>query len=49
MDTHWVVKMSTFFMGQIIHLPSSNFFTRHGLGKIIFKGGKRIAKLQNFD
>ena len=36
---------------QTIHLPriSSNFFPPDGLGKEIFKGGKRVAKLQNFD
>ena len=49
MDTHWIVKISMFFVGQTIHLPSSNFFTPHGLGKVILKRSKRIAKLQNFD
>ena len=39
-------------MGQTIHLPSSIFFlflTPDGLGKVILKEGKTIAKLQNFD
>lgn len=47
MVTHWIVKMSSFFiMGKTIHLPLVIFFTSDDGGKIIFKEGKRIAKLQ---